>query len=78
VFSYSSSFISMGFAGHIGRHELSAAVLGTSILNVTGFAVMAGLASAMETLCGQVGGRKAIAAHQWNQWGAAGPIWHSE
>ena len=42
------------FAGHLGRNELSAAVLATSILNVTGFAALAGLASAMETLCGQV------------------------
>lgn len=54
VFAQASTFISVGFAGHIGRAELSAAVLGTSILNVTGLAMLAGLASAMETLCGQV------------------------
>ncbi len=49
-----SFYISMAFAGRLGRDALSAAVLGTSILNVTGFAALAGLASAMETLCGQV------------------------
>ncbi len=49
-----SFYISIAFAGRLGRDALSAAVLGTSILNVTGFAVLAGFASAMETLCGQV------------------------
>ncbi len=51
-----SFYVSQAFAGHLGRIELSAAVLGTSILNVTGFAALAGLASAMETLCGQASG----------------------
>ena len=54
VFAQGSFYISMAFAGRLGRDALSAAVLGTSILNVTGFAALAGLASAMETLCGQV------------------------
>lgn len=54
VFAQGSFYISMAFAGRLGRESLSAAVLGTSILNVTGFAALAGLASAMETLCGQV------------------------
>jgi hypothetical protein len=54
VFAQGSFYISMAFAGQLGRDALSAAVLGTSILNVTGFAALAGLASAMETLCGQV------------------------
>jgi multidrug resistance protein, MATE family len=54
VLAQGSFYISMAFAGQLGRDALSAAVLGTSILNVTGFAALAGLASAMETLCGQV------------------------
>ncbi len=53
VLNLGSFYVSMAFAGHLGRDELSAAVLATSILNVTGFAALAGLASAMETLCGQ-------------------------
>lgn len=44
----------MAFVGHIGKHELSAAVLGTSLFNVTGLSILIGLCSAMETLCGQV------------------------
>lgn len=59
VFAQGSFYISMAFAGRLGRDQLSAAVLGTSILNVTGFAALAGLASAMETLCGQVSSCKA-------------------
>jgi MATE family multidrug resistance protein len=47
-------YISQAFAGHLGRLELSVAVLATSILNVTGFVALMGLASAMETLCAQV------------------------
>lgn len=54
VASQGSFYISQAFAGRLGRDSLSAACLGTSILNVTGFAALAGLASAMETLCGQV------------------------
>ena len=44
----------MAFVGHLGKHELSAAVLGTSLFNVTGLSILIGLCSAMETLCGQV------------------------
>ena len=46
--------VSMAFIGHLGKHELSAAVLGTSLFNVTGLSILIGLCSAMETLCGQV------------------------
>lgn len=49
-------YISQAFAGHLGRLELSVAVLATSILNVTGFVALMGLASAMETLCAQAYG----------------------
>ena len=58
-----SFYVSQAFAGHLGRIELSAAVLGTSILNVTGFAALAGLASAMETLCGQASGGQMICVY---------------
>ncbi len=33
---------------------MSSAVLGTSFSNVSGFALLVGLSSALETLCGQV------------------------
>ena len=54
LFNYGSSLISLIFVGHLGTFELSAAVLANSALNITGFAFLVGLASAMETLCGQV------------------------
>ncbi len=54
ILSFSSTLVSMAFIGHLGKHELSAAVLGTSLFNVTGLSILIGLCSAMETLCGQV------------------------
>ena len=50
-----SSLVSLAFAGHLGRLPLSQAVLASSCYNITGAAVLYGLASGMETLCGQVG-----------------------
>ena len=49
-----SSLVSLAFAGHLGGLALSQAVLASSCYNVTGTAVLLGLASGMETLCGQV------------------------
>lgn len=54
ILSFSSTLVSMAFIGHLGKHDLSAAVLGTSLFNVTGLSILIGLCSAMETLCGQV------------------------
>ena len=55
LFSYGSTVVSLGFVGHLGTFEMSSAVLGTSFSNVSGFALLTGLSSALETLCGQVG-----------------------
>ena len=41
-------------AGHLSSADLSAVVLGSSICKVFGMSLMAGLASALDTLCGQV------------------------
>ena len=49
-----SSLVSLAFAGHLGGLALSQAVLASSVYNITGAAVLLGLASGMETLCGQV------------------------
>lgn len=49
-----STLVSLAFAGHLGGLALSQAVLASSCYNVTGAAVLLGLASGMETLCGQV------------------------
>ena len=47
-------FISVVIVGHLGPAELAAASLGSSLLNILGLAVMAGLAGAITTLSGQV------------------------
>ncbi|KAL2620988.1 hypothetical protein R1flu_001193 [Riccia fluitans] len=46
------------FVGHLGVLELSSAALGNSMASVVGFTFMLGLASGLETLCGQAYGAK--------------------
>ena len=53
-------FISVVFVGHLGPAELAAASLGSSLLNIVGLAVMAGLAGAITTLSGQVRHNKLV------------------
>ncbi|XP_074324660.1 protein DETOXIFICATION 14-like [Apium graveolens] len=48
--------ISMMMIGHLGELALSSAAIATSLANVTGFSLMVGMASALETLCGQAYG----------------------
>ena len=54
-------FISVVFVGRLGPAELAAASLGSSLLNIVGLAVMAGLAGAITTLSGQVRHHKMVA-----------------
>ncbi|KAK9868409.1 hypothetical protein WJX84_004748 [Apatococcus fuscideae] len=54
------STISLSFVGKIGSSELAAAGLATSLANVTGDSVLVGISSAMQTLCGQAFGAKAL------------------
>ncbi|KAL3681062.1 hypothetical protein R1sor_024018 [Riccia sorocarpa] len=49
---------SLMFVGHLGVLELSSAALGNSMASVLGFTMMLGLASGLETLCGQAYGAK--------------------
>eukprot|EP00232_Nephroselmis_pyriformis_P006260 CAMPEP_0182893678 /NCGR_PEP_ID=MMETSP0034_2-20130328/24623_1 /TAXON_ID=156128 /ORGANISM="Nephroselmis pyriformis, Strain CCMP717" /LENGTH=175 /DNA_ID=CAMNT_0025027435 /DNA_START=44 /DNA_END=568 /DNA_ORIENTATION=+ len=42
--------------GRLGALELSVVILGNSVFNITGYSIMIGLASGMETLCGQAFG----------------------
>ncbi|KAL8117963.1 protein DETOXIFICATION 14-like [Apium graveolens] len=48
--------ISMMMIGHLGELSLSGASIATSLTNVTGFSFLFGMASALETLCGQAYG----------------------
>ncbi|KAK9678659.1 hypothetical protein RND81_11G225700 [Saponaria officinalis] len=50
--------ISIMFVGHLGQLPLSSASLGTSFASVTGFYVLLGMSSALETLCGQAYGAR--------------------
>ncbi|EXC01163.1 MATE efflux family protein 9 [Morus notabilis] len=53
ILQNSIQLISVMFNGHLGELSLSSASLATSFASVTGFSVLLGMASALETLCGQ-------------------------
>ncbi|CAN1227700.1 Protein DETOXIFICATION 1 [Linum perenne] len=48
--------VSLIMSGHLGKLSLSAVAVATSFTNATGFALLFGLAGALETLCGQAYG----------------------
>uniref|UniRef100_A0A8R7RAA4 Protein DETOXIFICATION n=1 Tax=Triticum urartu TaxID=4572 RepID=A0A8R7RAA4_TRIUA len=50
--------VSVMFVGHLGELPLAGASLATSLANVTGFSLLAGMASALDTLCGQAFGAR--------------------
>jgi MATE family multidrug resistance protein len=55
LFSWSLQIIATAFVGHLNNPmDLSCAVLASSLFNVSGLSIVTGLASGMETLCGQV------------------------
>ncbi|EPS66630.1 hypothetical protein M569_08145, partial [Genlisea aurea] len=56
VSQYMLRAVSMMMLGHLGELALSSASLATSLSNVTGFSLLIGMASALETLCGQAYG----------------------
>ncbi|KAL8231143.1 hypothetical protein R6Q57_000921 [Mikania cordata] len=57
--------VSMSMVGHLGELELAGTAVATSLTNVTGFSLLFGMASALETLCGQ-----AYGAQQYHKIGA--------
>nr|ACN30994.1 unknown [Zea mays] len=50
--------ISIMFVGHLGELALSSASIATSFAGVTGFSLLSGMASSLDTLCGQSFGAK--------------------
>ncbi|KAL5748830.1 hypothetical protein ACOSP7_025874 [Xanthoceras sorbifolium] len=50
--------ISVMFVGHLGELTLAGASMATSFASVTGFSLLSGMASALDTLCGQSYGAK--------------------
>ncbi|KAL7110652.1 hypothetical protein ACP275_05G039200 [Erythranthe tilingii] len=55
---YCLQLISVMFVGHLGELPLSSASIATSFASVTGFSVLLGMGSALETQCGQAYGAK--------------------
>ncbi|KAJ9163290.1 hypothetical protein P3X46_022971 [Hevea brasiliensis] len=53
---YLINVISMMMVGHLGELALSSSAIAISLSSVTGFSLMVGMASALETLCGQAYG----------------------
>ncbi|PWA90666.1 MATE efflux family protein [Artemisia annua] len=49
---------SMSMVGHLGELELAGTAVATSLTNVTGFSLLFGMSSALETLCGQAYGAR--------------------
>ncbi|XP_006302179.2 protein DETOXIFICATION 14 [Capsella rubella] len=56
--TYALLVISIMMVGHLGELFLSSTAIAISFCSVTGFSVVFGLASALETLCGQAHGAK--------------------
>ncbi|XP_040997524.1 protein DETOXIFICATION 16-like [Juglans microcarpa x Juglans regia] len=58
LLQYSLQVISVMFVGHLGELALSGASMATSFASVTGFSLLMGMGSALDTLCGQAYGAK--------------------
>ncbi|XP_078430220.1 MATE efflux family protein isoform X2 [Wolffia australiana] len=56
VLQYSLNVISLMFVGHLGELPLAGAAMATSFAGVTGFSLLLGMGSAMDTFCGQAFG----------------------
>ncbi|CAJ2637138.1 unnamed protein product [Trifolium pratense] len=58
LLNFGINLISVMFVGHLGELPLSGASIATSFASVTGFNLLGGMASALDTLCGQSYGAK--------------------
>ncbi|XVF64847.1 hypothetical protein PTKIN_Ptkin09bG0199400 [Pterospermum kingtungense] len=58
VASYSMNVITQAFAGHLGDVELAAISIANTVIVGFNFGLLLGMASALETLCGQAFGAK--------------------
>ncbi|XP_040997323.1 protein DETOXIFICATION 27-like [Juglans microcarpa x Juglans regia] len=58
VVSYSMNVITQAFAGHLGEVELAAISIANTVIVGFNFGLLLGMASALETLCGQAFGAK--------------------
>ncbi|KNA18574.1 hypothetical protein SOVF_069710 [Spinacia oleracea] len=58
IASYTMFVVTQSFAGHLGDLELAAISIGNNVIVAFDYGLMLGMASALETLCGQVYGAK--------------------
>lgn len=58
LLNFGINLISVMFVGHLGELPLSGASMATSFASVTGFSLLQGMASALDTFCGQSYGAK--------------------
>ncbi|XAR73457.1 hypothetical protein NMG60_11007429 [Bertholletia excelsa] len=58
ITSYSMFVITQAFAGHLGDHELAAISIASNVIVGLDFGLLLGMASALETLCGQAFGAR--------------------
>ncbi|KAK7380073.1 hypothetical protein VNO78_32450 [Psophocarpus tetragonolobus] len=58
VFQFSLQMISLMFVGHLDELLLAGVSLATSFVSVTGFSLLIGMSSALDTFCGQSYGAK--------------------
>ncbi|KAM0827318.1 hypothetical protein ACQ4PT_068275 [Festuca glaucescens] len=58
IFQCALQLVSVMFVGHLGELPLAGASLATSLANVTGFSLLVGMSSALDTLCGQAFGAR--------------------
>jgi len=56
--TYSMFLITQAFAGHLGDRELAAVSIASNVVLGLNFGLLLGMASALETLCGQAFGAK--------------------
>ncbi|EFJ25909.1 hypothetical protein SELMODRAFT_148678 [Selaginella moellendorffii] len=58
LLQFAVTTVAIMFVGHLGELELASAAIAGSLANVTGYSILLGLGSALETLCGQAYGAK--------------------
>ncbi|KAI0405071.1 MATE efflux family protein [Xylaria palmicola] len=56
LLQYSGYIIITFMAGHLSAHDLAAASIGMTTMNIIGYAIFEGMATALDTLCSQVYG----------------------
>ncbi|CAN0896679.1 Protein DETOXIFICATION 41 [Linum grandiflorum] len=62
VFNYMLSFVTLMFIGHLGSLELAGASIATVGIQGLAYGIMLGMASAVQTVCGQAYGAKRYSA----------------